>query len=86
MITATTQLYKHGIYCIYQPKFKEFFRSPYSSSCLTRLTLCHFWVGVSSLSEAMARKLRQNEAQRKLMGVDLRVSPELFYIGYLLLV
>lgn len=29
-ITSTTQLYKYGIYCIYQPTFKEFFISPYS--------------------------------------------------------
>lgn len=53
--------------------------------CLTILTLCHFWAGVSSLSEAMARKPRQNrknKAQRKLMGMDLRVSPELFSIGH----
>lgn len=80
IVTATTQLYKHGIYCIYQPTFEEFFRSPYSNSCPTSLTPCDFCLGVTSLPEAMVTMQGIVREQSKLMGVDLSVSSELFSI------
>ena len=82
IITATTQLYKHGIYCIYQPTSEEFFRSSYSNSCLTSLTPCHFCLGVISLPEAMVTTRRTVREQSKLMGMDLSVSPELFSVPF----